>query len=115
MILGQIVRTMVISATLLAAAPAFACQTTSAQVKGLIGGSSFKNGICFVVVFVESVKRPKMCAMNVQIESEIEVETGLSERNCPQDEGPVNGVITSYGSRTVFSSGKIDMKEAGTF
>ena len=90
------------------AAPAFgACPGLSAYITGRVGGAEFKNGLCHVLVDVTSAKANRFCGMRVG--KTITVSVPLSERKCPQDEGPVEGTVSSkIGSKLISFKGRLD-------
>ena len=98
----------VMIATLLAANSAWACQMTSASIKGIIVGAGFENGLCVVTVSVSESQPSAVCPLRLRKNQEIVVAVRLTERQCPQDEGPVQGIVSSGGGGPMRFKGRLD-------
>lgn len=83
---------------------AFACQVSSAKIKGTIAGNDIKDNVCYIVVELNEVKSPPNCGLRgLKVGAEVKLKTELNERQCPDDEGPVEGSVHSVGGEYVFS------------
>jgi hypothetical protein len=84
-----------------------ACQTSSAKIKGSISGNEIEKGTCIVKVEVEETTPDKHCPLKLKVGEEISLKTDFSENDCPDDEGPVEGKVTSMGGKHYLFKGKM--------
>jgi hypothetical protein len=90
--------------------PAFACQVSQAHIKGTISGNDIKNKVCYINVELEEVKQAPHCGLSgLTVGQEVLLRTELSERQCPDDEGSVEGTVLRVGGEFVFR-GKLDKR-----
>lgn len=87
-------------ATIASAAPTRSCGTRSTKITGSIVGAKFKAerngpGTCLVRVSIESSIPNRVCPLRLKEGQEILLSVGLTEKQCPLDEGPVKGVYAS--------------------
>jgi len=102
-------RQLVIFGLLSAGTSAFACEVSSAKITGTIGGSRMDNGRCIVTVEIEKATPHRVCPLFLKAGQTIEIATALSNDDCPQDEGPVSGVVSTSGTKILnFSNGQVD-------
>ena len=65
------------------------------KVRGRVNGAGMERGKCVVEVEVISSKADRFCPLRLRASQLIKLTTTLSSEDCPQDEGPVIGVVSA--------------------
>lgn len=98
----------IITCGMILASPfASACMVSSAKIEGTIVGNDIEDKTCLVKVELKKVTPHKNCPLKLKVGEEITVKTKFSVDDCPDDEGPVKGEVSSGGQGHYTFSGKM--------
>ncbi len=101
------IKPVIVVVTLFTSSLGWACQLSSANIKGIIVGASYEKKMCKVKIEISESTPNKFCPLKLKKGAEIDVSVKLSKKNCPLDEGPVVGTVSTPGGPYIFR-GTID-------